>query len=501
MRSRKLVLAAMSAFIIGTPPGYAPESGWRDQGACYEIFVRSFSDSDGNGIGDIRGLMSKLPYLKNLGVKCLWLMPIAQSPSYHGYDVSDYYTLNRDYGTNADFRAFMAAAHQQGIIVIGDLVLNHISSQHPYFQSALHDGNSPYRDWFIWTRTPHQPRDWQSNVWHKVPDRDEYYYGLFWAGMPDLNLGNEAVKEETRRIARFWLRDMNLDGFRFDAPQQFFEDADSSRNAPAVHPWLRDYEAYIRSVKPSAFTVGEMWDSTRYVALYYPDQLETYFNLQIADALVDAARSGSKRRLVGAVEDAERDLPHGRYATFLRNHDQTRTMTELGGDVRRAKLAATLLLTLPGIPFVYYGEETGMTGTKPDERLRTPMAWDTTPGLGFTRSPTAWESRNADSMTANIGVQDRDSASLLNHYRRMIHLRSRTPALGRSQPFAAIETNNDALLAFTRGTGRGRVIVLANLSADSMTVPAGVLPAGRTTMLQGNRLDVLGPLETVIARY
>ena len=473
----------------------AQQPRWWDQGTCYEVFVRSFQDSDGDGYGDFRGLTAKLRYINELGVKCIWLMPIAQSPSYHGYDVSNYYQVNRDYGTNADFRAFVAAAHRLGIAVIPDMVLNHVSSQHPFFRSALLDRGSPYRDWFIWSATrPPQPRDWRSPVWHKVDGRDEYYFGLFWSGMPDLNLGNPAVMQEAKNIARFWLQDMHVDGFRFDAVQQFFEDADSTRNAPPTHAWLRDYSAYIHSIAPNSFTVGEMWDSTRYVALYYPDQLDTYFNLQIADALLDAATSGSSRRLVGAVNDAQRYLPPGRYATFLRNHDQTRTMTVLGGDVRRAKLAATLLLTLPGIPFIYYGEELGMTGDKPDERLRTPMAWTRAPGVGFTTGQ-VWEPLQPDSFTANVSVLAPDSSSLLNLYRRLVRLRNLTPALGAATNFTAIETGSEGLLAYLRDS---TVLVVANLTTEPASADVARLVPGRRVVrtLYGRRQ--LGPLETVV---
>ena len=176
---------------------------------CYEVFVRSFYDSNGDGIGDLRGLTQKLDYIAGLGADCVWLMPVAESPSYHGYDVTDYYRVERDYGTNEDFKAFAAAAHQHHIRVLVDLVLNHTSSEHPWFQEALRDTASPHRNWYRWSTTP-------GNNWHKSPVRDEYYFGLFWSGMPDLNYENPAVLEEMKRVARFWLDSMHVDGFRFD---------------------------------------------------------------------------------------------------------------------------------------------------------------------------------------------------------------------------------------------------------------------------------------------
>src|SRR4029078_2627227 len=206
------------------------------------------------GIGDLAGLTQKLDYVndgkaasqKDLGADCIWLMPIAQSPSYHGYDVTNYYEVNRDYGTNADFKRFMSEAHRRGIRVLVDLVLNHSSSEHPYFQSALMDSASPYRDWYTWSPVQKQNRNWGAPIWHRNPYRQEYYYGLFWSGMPDLNLSNPKVKAEAEKVARFWLKDMNGDGFRLDAVAHFIEAGDTVMNASGNNPWLRDYEAAIK---------------------------------------------------------------------------------------------------------------------------------------------------------------------------------------------------------------------------------------------------------------
>lgn len=273
---------ALSAQAATRPDG----GGWAGSGVCYEIFVRSFSDSDGDGVGDFNGLTSKLDYIndgnpstrKDLGANCIWLMPIAQSPSYHGYDVTNYYEVNRDYGTLADFKRFMSEAHRRGIRVLVDLVLNHSSSEHPYFQSALLDSASPYRDWYLWSPTQKKAKGWDAPVWHRSPFRDEYYYGLFWSGMPDLNLGNPTVKAETERIARFWLNGMKVDGLRLDAVGHLFEAPDTVRNASANNPWLRDYEAALERIAPGSFTIGEVtYDKPEEILRYYPDQLDSYF--------------------------------------------------------------------------------------------------------------------------------------------------------------------------------------------------------------------------------
>jgi len=466
------------------------QSEWARGGVCYEIFVRSFFDSDGDGVGDIPGLTRKLDYIndgnpattRDLGANCIWLMPIAQSPSYHGYDVTNYYEVNRDYGTNADFKRFMSEAHRRGIRVLVDLVLNHSSSEHPYFQSALMDSASPYRDWYTWSPVQKQNRNWGAPIWHRNPYREEYYYGLFWSGMPDLNLSNAKVKAEAEKVARFWLKDMNVDGFRLDAVAHFIEAGDTVMNASGNNPWLRDYEAAIKRIAPNSFTVGEVsYDTPDVILKYYPDQLDSYFTFQIANLLIDAVRKGSAAKLIPALAYSQKTFPPGRWSPFLRNHDQTRTMTELNGDFARAKVAASLLLTLPGFPFVYYGEEIGMTGNKPDPRLRTPMHWKRTRAAGFTTGM-AWEPLQPDSMTANVEAQDADRSSLLNLYRRLINLRSSNPALGYGD-FVPLATGNDQVAAYLRRKGSRNVVVVANLGTSrvaglSLRSDAGVLSRG-----------------------
>jgi len=511
----RIRLALGALFVVLAPsisaqvPSAGPLPEWRESGVCYEVFVRSFFDSDGDGVGDFRGLIQKLDYINDgdpttdsdLGATCIWLMPIAQSPSYHGYDVTNYYHVNREYGTNEDFREFMGEARRRGIHVVVDLVLNHLSREHPYFKSALTFEDSPFRDWFLWSPEERPAPGWGHPVWHPVPDRDEYYYGLFWGGMPDFNLANPDVTAELKEIGRYWLEEMGVDGFRLDAVAHFFEGPDGEwKHDPAVHPWLRDYQAYLESVKPDVWTIGEVWDPTEAIIPYYPDQLDSYFIFEVADGLVDAARTGSGQRLMDAVEQVQRHIPAGRWSPFLRNHDQTRTMTELGGDVPRAKLAATLLLTMPGFPFLYYGEEIGMMADKPDPRLRTPMHWELAPAAGFSDG-LPWEPLQPDSFTANVAVQDADPGSLLNHHRRLIRLRASTPALGATGELLPLGTGNDGVVAYLRRTDDQTVLVVANLgerpvSGLALSSREAVLPRGRYTArplfgeAQQIRLDV-----------
>ena len=498
--------AALLAFsVFGAAPIGAQttsNAAWRHNSVCYEIFVRSFFDSDGDGVGDLKGLISKLDYINDgnpnargdLGANCIWLMPVAQSPSYHGYDVTNYYEINRDYGTNADFKQLVSEAHKRGIKILVDMVLNHSSREHPFFRSALHTPNSPFRDWYTWSATEKRMPGWEAPTWHRAGPRNEYYYGLFWAGMPDLNLANPGVQAEAEKIARFWLQEMNVDGFRLDAVGHFFETPDGQwKHAPAVYPWLRDYQTMLRRIKPDVFTVGEVWDSMGAVLKYYPDQLDTYFAFEVADAVFDAVRNGTGAKLISAVTRAQREIPDHRWGMFLRNHDQTRTLTEFNGDVARNQLAVSLMLTLPGLPFVYYGEELGMTGNKQngDERLRTPMHWSRQAAAGFTTGQ-PWEPLAPDSFTANVEVLEADRNSLLNLHRKLIHLRTSEPALANGE-FVPLTTSNAGALAYLRRTNDQTVLVLANLTSQplagvELSGGGGTLTAGRyaLTALHGD---------------
>jgi alpha-amylase len=473
----------------------APRSAarWTTGATCYEIFVRSFRDSDGDGIGDLNGLTQSLDHVNDgdprtstdLGARCIWLMPVAESPSYHGYDVSDYYKVEPDYGTNADFKRMVRAAHRRGIRVLVDLVLNHASSEHPYFKEALRDPASPYRSWFRFASSkPSTKGPWGQDPWHKSPVRDEYYYGIFWSGMPDLNYETPAVRTEASRVARFWLREMGVDGFRLDAVSFLVEAGDTLAHSGGTHNVLRHFSADVRRAAPGAFTIGEVWDSTGTILSYYPNELDAYFAFPVSDAILDAVKTGRSAKLLTELLRFQRALPPDRWSPFLRNHDQTRTVTALGGDTAKARLAAEILFTLPGLPFVYYGEEIGMTGDKPDERLRTPMHWNAAPSMGFTRG-NPWEALQPDSLTANVAAHDAQRGSLLDVYRRLIRLRAENRALS-SGELIPVESGSAAVSAYLRRDGRRVVLVLANLGSSplanvAVTMPAGALTAGRYT--------------------
>ncbi len=480
-----LVGAALLACVAGSLSAQQPdgrgrggrgEPSWTHGATCYEVFVRSFYDSDGDGIGDLNGLIKKLDYIKGLGASCIWLMPIMVSPSYHGYDVSDYYKVEPAYGTNEDFKRLVVEAHRRGIIVLIDMVLNHTSSENPWFEAALADTTSPYRRWYRFSPTPLGKGPWGAEAWHKSPMRDEYYYGVFWSGMPDLNYETPAVLEEAEKIGDFWLKEMDADGFRLDAVPYLVEEGSCLMGCPGTHTVLREYAEHLKSVKPDVYSVGEVWANIDALLPYYPDQLTSYFGFELADSLMSAVRHGSATGLLSGFLRLQDTMPPYRWSPFLSNHDGTRVMTLLGNDVPSAKLAATLLLTLPGLPFVYYGEEIGMTGEKPDPRLRTPMQWSPRTGVGFTTGK-EWEAPQADSMTRNVALEDRDPHSLLNLYRRLIHLRKENEALatGRLVPLTTTDTHVAAYLRHA-DPGGGSVLVVANLS-DSIRARVGIASA------------------------
>lgn len=502
-------------------------SGWWDGAVCYEIFVRSFYDSDGNGIGDFNGLIEKLDYIndgdpqseQDLGANCIWLMPVFAATSYHGYDVTDYYTVEPDYGTNEDFRRFVAAAHQRGIKVVLDLVLNHTSDKHPWFQSAITDTHSPYRDWYIWSETkPAYKGPFNNEAWFPVPGGTGFYYGLFSSGMPDLNYRNPAVTAEAQKITRFWLDEMGVDGYRLDAIKHLIEHGAAQSDTAETHAWLRDFRAFLDSRTNHVFTIGEIFDGNPFsLKDYYPDQLDSYFEFDVAKQIRGAANLSLASGYVKAVQAAYTKLPFQRWAPFLTNHDQNRAMAEFGGDMGKAKVAATALLTLPGMPFVYYGEEIGMTGVKPDERLRTPMQWSAAATVGFTRG-TPWEAPQANAATVNVITQANDPASLLNHYRRLIHLHVSHPALATGS-FTPLNTSNSSVAAFLRQTENETLLVVINFDPSAsndltLTLDASTLAPGTyqlTTLLgndQGSPLTVgengsisaYRPLGTLAAR-
>jgi alpha-amylase len=456
-----------------TPPGSAT-AWWRDR-TFYEVFVRSFADSNGDGIGDLRGLTQKLDYLNDgdpatttdLGVTGLWLMPVAESPSYHGYDVTDYEAIEKDYGTAADFKALMTAAHARGIDVIVDLVLNHTSIDHPWFQDALAGGI--HHDWYVWSPTdPSWPNPiGGGDPWHSADGG--YYYGVFGEGMPDLNLRTPEVTAEIQRIAAFWLNEMGVDGFRLDAAKHLIEDGpDAQANTPETHAWLAGFRGSVHTHKPAALVLGEVADG-RFVSSGYATDgsLDMAFDFEIGPSTATAVQIGDAASLLSNESDIATSYPAGGAATFLSNHDQPRIMTQLHGDASAAKEAAAVLFTAPGVPFVYFGEELGQLGNKPDEQIRTPLPWTSSgPAFGFTTG-TPWEPFADGAAAANVATEAPDPTSVLATYRDLIHLRAQYPALAVGS-FTPVGASSRKVAASVRVDGAEQLLVVQNLSADAV---------------------------------
>jgi alpha-amylase len=451
------------------PPGYP----WWNETVGYEIFVRSFYDSDGDGIGDFNGITEKLDYLNDgdpntttdLGISTVWLMPIFPSPSYHGYDVTDYYSVNPQYGTMEDFTRFIQEAHKRDIKVIIDLVINHTSDQHPWFKEAKKDAASPFRDWYIWSDTdPGYNGPWNQDVWHPSPTG--YYYGIFEAFMPDLNYNNPEVTAEMEKVTKYWLDEAGVDGFRLDAAKHLIENKRMQENTNATHDWFKDYRNFYKNINPNAITIGELFGNNLASVNSYTkgDQFDLAFNFELASAMVQSAQSGSALPVLGALKATNKILEPNQYAPFLTNHDQNRVMSTLEGNPNKAKVAASLLLTSPGMPFIYYGEEIGMEGIKPDENIRRPMQWNSAENGGFTTG-NPWEAPDSKFKFINVEMQTNDPESLLSHYRNLIHLRNVYPAL-QTGDFQVVNTKNSNVFASLRTNDNESLIIVINMSSE-----------------------------------
>jgi glycosidase len=462
--------------ITGLPQGSDNLPWWNDS-VFYEIFVRSFYDSNGDGIGDFNGITQKLDYLNDgdpktttdLGVTALWLMPINPSPSYHGYDVTDYFAVNPAYGTLDDFKNLLKEAHKRGIRVIIDMVMNHTSNRHPWFEAAK-DPASPYHNWYIWSDTnPNYSGPWNEAVWYPV-SANQFYYAIFTSEMPDLNYNNPEVVAKMQEVGRFWLKDVGVDGFRLDAARHIVEEGRNQADTTGTHAWWKTFRPAYKGANPQAMTVGEIWTTNADVAPYVAqgDQLDLAFDFDLASAMVQSAKARSTWGITSALANSVSLFPAGQNATFLTNHDMDRVMTQLGQDPDKAKLAAALLLTTPGVPFIYYGEEIGMTGAKPDENIRTPMQWTADSQTGGFTTKLPWEGLSVDTSKWNVAGQTTDKTSLLSAYRTLINLRNQHVAL-RVGEYVPVQADASALLAFLRVSKAETVLVLINLSPEAVS--------------------------------
>ena len=425
----------------------------------YEVFVYSYVDSDGDGIGDFNGLASKLEYIYDMGFNGIWLMPIMTSPSYHKYDVTDYYNTDSDYGTLEDFRSLLAKAHDLGIKVIIDLPVNHTSDQHPWFLDSRSGEDAEYRDYYVWND------GFKSGytAWGSA-----YYESQFVSTMPDLNLDNEVVRQEIANIMAFWLSDVGVDGFRLDAVTSYYT-GDEGKNIEML-TWIGQTA---RSIKEDCYIVAEAWTDLTTIGRYSEAQIDSFFTFSIAQ------QDGSIAKLLGnaaktpgqtygnVVTRLEETLAeHSIAAPFLGNHDTARPANFLGrSQVAKLKMAAGLLAMLPGNPFVYYGEEIGMLGKDDDPNKRIGMLWTT-------EEETTTAPPGTTKIEYNLpGVEDQlaDEDSLLNYYKAAMWLRHKYPEIARGTT-EVVECENTDICILRRTWNGSTITIVLNPSLNDHTV-------------------------------
>jgi len=491
---------------------------WYKDAIFYEVFVRAFADGNGDGIGDLRGLMAKLDYIQDLGVDCIWLLPIYPSPLRdQGYDVTDYRAIHPDYGTLNDFRTLLDEAHRRGLRVITDFIPNHTSDQHPWFQASRnprHPEHARYRDWYVWSTTDQRYRDAriifldsEKSNWSWDSLRGAYYWHRFFHHQPDLNYNNPSVQQEMLNVVRFWL-DMGVDGFRVDAVPYLFErEGTNCENLPETHAYLKRLRAFVDAHAPGTLLLSEanQWPEDARAYMGDGDEFHMNFHFPLMPRIF-IALAREDREPIESILARTPPIPKlCQWATFLRCHDELtlEMVTEeerqflwdfyapeprmrlnlgirrrlaplLGNDRRRIELAYSLLFTLPGSSVLYYGDEIGMGDNiwlEDRTGLRTPMQWSAAANAGFsTAAPARLYCPVIDDdiygyRTVNVEAQMARADSLLNRLREMIRVRKAHPVFGRGD-LRFLQTDNPAVLAYLRRLPeREEALVLNNLSA------------------------------------
>ena len=507
----------------------ADQSLWYKDAIFYQIYVRAFHDSNGDGHGDLQGLTQKLDYLQQLGVDCIWLMPLYPSPlKDDGYDIADYYNIADTFGTLEDFKDLIQAAHARGLRLIMDLVLNHTSDQHPWFQAARADRSSPYRDYYVWSDTNQKYKeariiflDTEPSNWSWDETAGQYYWHRFYASQPDLNFDHPQVQQEMLKIAGFWL-ELGIDGFRADAVPYLFErEGTNGENLPETHAYLKKLRGFMDEHYPGRILLCEANQWPEDVRPYFGDGDEFHmgFHFPIMPRIFMALK---KERADDMIEILNRtpEIPENcQWCIFLRNHDELtlEMVTEeerqwmwqqyapeprmklnlgirrrlaplLDKDRRKIELAKSLLFTLPGSPIIYYGDEIGMgDNIELHDRngVRTPMQWDDSPHAGFTtgRPFAPLIEGELGFRQVNVANQVNDTGSLFHAIRHMIAVRKQHPVFGRGKMEWAI-TNNPSVASYTRRDQDEALLILNNLSGSAQTV---TLPGEQ----QGAYLDLL----------
>lgn len=430
----------------------------------YEIFVRAFQDSDGDGIGDLNGVTQKLDYLQELGIRGIWLMPIQKSSSYHGYDVEDYYAIEEDYGTMEDLRRLIDEAHKRDIKIVMDLVINHTSSEHQWFQEAL-KGEGAYRDYYIWTddmTKEHEYSPMGTKGWAKSPTKEELYYAIFWKGMPDLNYDNPHVISQIKEIATYYL-ELGIDGFRLDAAKWLHDEKEKN-----IVFW-NDFREHVEGVNPKAVLIGEVWDQA-FNCKEYAGPLHSFFDFDLGEQIIKTLKSGRLSSVatsyISHYEMYKEQSESFVVAPFLTNHDQNRIMSMIDGDTDQMRMAAAMYLTLPGAPYVYYGEEIGMLGTKPDEMIREPFIWSTDLSKN-----TSWAPITNEIEVVALEKQIENEESLYHFYKKMIGLRNSQKALSRGD--ISLVKAPKSVFAIARAIEGEEIMVLINGGKEVEKVQIG----------------------------
>ena len=496
---RCLALALILAVMCGvlSACGGSAKTGWRAKEVTviddnyrtwYEIFVGSFCDSDGDQMGDLQGVISKLDYIQDLGFNGIWLMPIMPSNSYHKYDVKDYMAIDPAYGTMEDFDQLAAACNERGIKLIIDLVLNHTSPDHAWFQQAgsylaslgPDDEPSaeecPYYGYYNFSKG--NPG---SDVWYQVGSTDYYYEGQFSPEMPDVNFESQELRRDFEAVMDFWL-EKGVGGFRLDAVKEFYSGA-TGKNVEVLS-WVNDH---VKSVDPSAYIVGECWDALPTYAQYYASGVDSFFDFEfsgstgvISKTLNYSGEANSAQAYAKAlvrVQNAIRE--HGGDAAidapFFVNHDMARAAGYMSYDERKVKMAGALNVLMSGSAFVYYGEEIGMTGTGKDENKRAPMYWSADAGAkGMTSGPADMEPQENKFACADEQMKAKDS--IYSFYKDTILLRNQNPEIARGT-VARLEEIEDPDIAAISKTYNGETIyMLYNISETDekqVEMPAG----------------------------
>jgi maltose alpha-D-glucosyltransferase/alpha-amylase len=519
------------------------ESLWYKDAIFYQVYVRAFRDSNGDGHGDIQGLTQKLDYLKELGVNCLWLMPLYPSPLRDdGYDIADYYSIADTFGTLEDFKDLIQAAHERDLRIIMDLVLNHTSDQHPWFQDSRTDRNSPYRDYYVWSDTDQKYRDariifidTEPSNWTWDEGAGQYYWHRFYASQPDLNYDNPNVQEEMIKVASFWL-DLGIDGFRADAVPYLFErEGTNCENLPETHAYLKKLRAFMDEKYPGRILLCEANQWPEDVRPYFGDGDEFHmgFHFPIMPRIFMGIKKGRSEDMREILRRTPAIPENCQWCIFLRNHDEltlemvteeerqwmwenyapeARMRLNLGirrrlaplldNDKRKIRLAHSLLFTLPGSPILYYGDEIGMgDNVWLDDRngVRTPMQWDVSATVSFSEAPLerlyapVIDDETYGAAWVNVKSQRADPNSLLNVIRHMIAVRKENLAFSRGQ-FEWIDLENESIAAFQRTYHRERILAIHNLSdvRQKIAFPLKKPTTSMTDLLTGEEFSSSG---------